>query len=93
MTRFGPEGSPGVQESLPQLFYNGRLTLKKLSIIGSDGLCTDEMNCFLRLYSSTGRVESASWYSIWEAAESMFALCARERKSGSARGLGRFRGR
>ena len=45
--------------------------------------------CLLRIFS-TGKADSASWYSIWAAAEATFAKCARNRKFGNFRGLGRL---
>lgn len=57
-------------------------------ILSHDCLIVDEQ-CLLRLFS-TGRTDSASWYTIWQAAEATFARCARDRRSGNFRGLGRF---
>ena len=48
-----------------------------------------DTKCLLRIFS-TGRADSTSWYSIWEATEATFAKCARNRKFGSFRELGRF---
>lgn len=67
--RFGPGGTPGIDEPLPQL------------------LASLDSQCLLRIFS-TGRADSTSWYSIWEAAEATFAKCARNRKFGNFRGLG-----
>ncbi|KAF6239980.1 hypothetical protein HO173_001588 [Letharia columbiana] len=50
-------------------------------------IASGDDKCLLRLFS-TGRADSASWYSIWEATEATFARCARDRKPGSFRGLG-----
>ena len=88
--RFGPDDIPGVQEPLPQLFTGGKLILRYCVLYPSNRDCIGDHSCLLRLFSATGRADSTSWYSIWEAAEATFARCARDRKSGSFRGLGRI---
>lgn len=50
-------------------------------------IASADSKCLLRVFS-TGRADSASWYSIWEAAEATYARCARGRRFGNFRGLG-----
>ena len=45
--------------------------------------------CVLKLYT-TGSSDVTAWYKIWEAVEATFAVCGRQGKGGSYRGLGWF---
>ena len=45
--------------------------------------------CLLKLYT-TGSTDVLAWYGIWEAVEATFAVCGRQGKGGSYRGLGWF---
>ena len=94
---FGPPGTPFVKEVLPLEIVSGKAcplpsslrTAALLSQLTTTTMTTikEDEQCVLKLYS-TGRPDVLAWYRVWEAAEAVAALCGKDARGGSYRGLG-----
>lgn len=49
---------------------------------------SDDRKCLGRIWYSRKESDTASWYTIWEAATAVFSICNRKQQSGSSRKLG-----
>ena len=92
MEVFGPRDAPFVKEVLPQEVVSGKKSAplrrtctspQQLTMIIMKG----DDKCIVKLFS-TGTSDIVAWYSIWEAVEATFAMCARQLQGGGYRGLG-----
>jgi len=90
-TTFGAAAMAGVEEHLPQVLTERMLhppkfmLIPRLSVILlASGGCTITIDI-------TVPEDKVSWYDLWAAAVALDGMCARGRKTGQARFLGKLR--
>lgn len=88
--RFGPRGTPGIDVPLGLVLGSGPPFLL-ICVEFEDRLRVPAVaeSCEIAI-ETTGPVDTASWYSIWEAVVALEGMCERAGKVGTAYALGKF---
>lgn len=86
---FGPRGDPSTEVVTPQKIRT-REALVFFHLLCPLRLRYDDLvnhDCVLDI-ESAGRIDTISWYQLWQETNAIFSLCVRKGRTGYSRGCG-----